>query len=84
MLSGSLEGGQIIVDVQKEDLVRLVLNGAAVSCTYSAPLYVKQADKVVLILAPESENSFSDGSSYLFGEGEDEPSAEGGGGRGGD
>lgn len=75
MLSGSLEGGQIIVDVQKEDLVRLVLNGAAVSCTYSAPLYVKQADKVVLILAPESENSFSDGSSYLFGEGEDEPSA---------
>ncbi|MDD2956292.1 MAG: carbohydrate-binding domain-containing protein [Oscillospiraceae bacterium] len=75
LLSGSLADGQIVVDAGKDDLVRLVLNGVDAACSSSAPLFVKQAEKVVLILAQGSENSFSDGSDYVFEDGEDEPNA---------
>ena len=39
MFSGELEDGQIIVDADKDDVVRLVLNGVSVAGKSSAPLY---------------------------------------------
>ncbi len=75
-ISGSLADGQIVVNTEDEKKVRLVLNGADISCSTSAPIAIMAADEVVVILADGSENHLSDGSSYLFeGAEEDEPNA---------
>ncbi len=56
VLSGAMETGhRIIVDAGKVRL-QIVLDGAAVENEDLAPLYVKQADKVFLTLAENSEN----------------------------
>lgn len=75
VLSGSLSDGQILVEAAKEDVVTLVLNGVQVSCSHSAPLYAKQADSVLLYLAEDSENYFSDATDYVYANEETEPSA---------
>ncbi len=72
ILTGSLSDGQVIVDAGDEDLVRLVFNGVTLFCSDSAPVYVKNADKTVLILAEGSENQLSDGNDYVLDE-EEEP-----------
>ncbi len=57
IVSGDLENGKIIVDSEKTDKLQIVLNGANISCKGSAPIYVKQADKVFLTLANETTNT---------------------------
>ena len=75
-ISGSLADGQIIVNTEDQKKVRLVLNGADINCSTSAPIAVMAADEVVVILADGSENHLSDGSSYVFDSAEeDEPNA---------
>ena len=66
LVSGSLENGQILVDAGKEDLIRIILNGAEIHCENSAPLYSKQAGKTLVILSAGSENRLSDGESYDY------------------
>lgn len=75
VLSGTLEDGQVIVDADKNDLVRLVLNGVTLSCSTNAPIYSKQADKTILILADGSQNTVQDATQYVYATGEDEPDA---------
>jgi len=75
VLSGSLTGGQIVVDAADTDKVQIVLNGVSVTCPDSAPIYVKQADKVFLTLAGGTANTVTDGDAYTLAEGEDEPDA---------
>ena len=65
-LSGSLEDGQIIVNTMDEETVRLILNGVDLQSSTSAPIYVIEADEVVLILADNSVNSVSDGANYTL------------------
>lgn len=65
LLSGSIENGQIVVDAPKDEKVQLVLSGASVHCDTHAALYVKQADKVFVTLAPGTENSLSSGASFI-------------------
>lgn len=64
VISGSLSDGQIVVDATDNDLVRIVLNGVGIACSDSAPIYVDDALKVVLILAEGTENTVSDTNSY--------------------
>ncbi len=71
LVSGSLSDGQIIVDADGETKLQIVLNGASVHCESNAALYIKKADKVFLTLAPDSENSLSDGETRAFAEDED-------------
>ena len=59
ILTGRLENGQIIVDADKNDKVRLVLDGASINCDTGAAVYVRQADKVFITLAAGSENTLS-------------------------
>lgn len=59
IVSGDLENGKIIVDSEKTDKLQIVLNGANISCKGSAPIYVKQADKVFLTLANETTNTLT-------------------------
>lgn len=64
ILSGELENGKIIVDSEKTDKLQIVLNGANISCEGSAPIYVKQADKVFLTLANETTNTLTSTGEY--------------------
>ena len=76
LISGSLDDGQIIVDTQDKETVRLVLNGADISCSTSAPIYVASANKTIIVLADGSENRLTDGESYILEDKEsDEPNA---------
>lgn len=74
VLEGKISDGQIIVDVPDTDtkVVTLILNGVEVSCSDSAALYVKSAEKVVLSLVEGTTNTFSDGKEYTYDDAENE------------
>jgi hypothetical protein len=75
-ISGTLNDGRIVVDTADEETVRLVLDGAKITCSTSAPIYVAGAEKTVITLADGTVNSVTDGSSYIFEDAEsDEPNA---------
>jgi hypothetical protein len=75
-LSGSLDNGQVIVSTEDENLVRIILSGVDIKNTASAPIFVVQADKTVIVLADDSQNSVTDGSAYVFESSDsDEPNA---------
>ncbi len=59
LLSGSLTNGQVIVDAEKTDAVKLVLHGASITCNGNAALYVKQADQVAVALADGTQNALT-------------------------
>ena len=74
-LTGSLRDGQIIVDTQETGMVRIVLNGVAIHNSSGAPIYIKDAEKAMIVLADNTQNLLSDGTSYLLETGMDEPNA---------
>ena len=65
VISGKLDNGQIVIDVEDKDTVRLVLNGAEINCTNNAPIYVKNAEKTIITLQAGTENLVSDGQKYV-------------------
>ena len=76
VVSGTLADGQIVIDAGKDDIVRLVLDNANLYCSTSAPLYAKQAGKLIVSLPDGTKNVLSDAASYVYEtEGEDEPNA---------
>lgn len=64
IVSGKLTDGQIVINAGDSDIVRLVLNGADLTCLSSAPIFVENAEKVVIILADGTQNKIVDGISY--------------------
>lgn len=58
-ISGSLSNGQIIVRAPETAKVELVLDGADISCTGSAAIYVVSADKVFVTTEKGSKNALS-------------------------
>lgn len=64
-LYGNLTGG-VRVEVEKSEKVKLILDGADISNSSGAALYIATADKVTLTLAEGGENILSDGSDYSF------------------
>ena len=75
LISGTLTNGQIVVNTQDESAVKLLMNGVNINCSNTAPLYIYNAEKAVLVLLDNTENVFTDGSTYTFASGEDEPNA---------
>jgi hypothetical protein len=76
VITGTLDDGQIMVDVGSEETVRLVLNGVDITCSTSAPIYVLNAVKVIITLEEGKENYITDGSSYVLADlTSDEPNA---------
>ncbi len=74
IISGSLSG-QIVVDAKGEK-VRLVLNGADITCSDSSPIYIRKAKSVTITLAEGSVNTLTDGTQYVYDDAaEDEPNA---------
>lgn len=56
ILSGSLKDGQIIIDADDSAKIQLVLNRVTINSGDSAPIFIKEADKVFITLAEGSTN----------------------------
>lgn len=65
VLSGTLDDGMVIVNTENTDKIQLVLDGVNINSSTSAAIYVAQADKVFLTLAPNSENILSNGGEFV-------------------
>jgi hypothetical protein len=75
-VSGTLNDGQIRVNTEDSVMVKLVLNGADITCSTSAPIYIINAGKTVITLANGTENYITDGNSYILEDpASDEPNA---------
>lgn len=75
-VSGALNDGQIVVDTQDEETVVLVLAGAEIDSSTSAPIMVSNAEKTVISLADGTENRIADERATLDTDAEaDEPNA---------
>ena len=61
---GTVQNGRIVVDTSKDAKVDLVFDGASVTRSNYAPLYVKQADKVTINLANGTQNILENGGSF--------------------
>jgi hypothetical protein len=64
-VTGILENGQIIIGASSNALVRVILNGAKITCATNAPIYVVTAEKVILVLAANTQNELADGAGNL-------------------
>ena len=65
-ISGTLDNGQIIVEVTKADRVTLILNNFTGHNESSAVIWVKSADKVYLEVKTGTTNTLTDGATYVF------------------
>jgi hypothetical protein len=76
VVEGTLKDGEIVVDAEDAGTVRIILNGATINSSTSAPIYVKQADKTVISLEKNTKNILSDATEYVYEDEEaDEPEA---------
>ncbi len=65
-LKGTLTNGGLVIDTTAEGVVRLILDGVSLTNSSGAAIYIKNADKVILVLADNSINSIADGENYSF------------------
>ncbi len=76
VIKGSLDDGQIIVDTDEKGVVKLILNGTSITSLSSAPIFIRNADDVEIILASGTTNVLTDAETYIFEiQDEDEPKA---------
>ncbi|MDJ1471848.1 carbohydrate-binding domain-containing protein [Xanthocytophaga flava] len=61
-VSGTLTDGQVVVNTDTSSKVKIILNGAYITSTSTAPLYVKNAAKTIIYLTPSTQNTLTDGS----------------------
>jgi hypothetical protein len=64
--SGILTNGQIIVNSSDKNVVRLILNGVNITNATNAPVNIQSAEKTVIVLADNTQNYITDGTSYVF------------------
>lgn len=65
LLSGTLTDGQIVVNAGDTDKVQLVLAGVDITSSTSAAIYALEADKVFVTLAAGTENTLTNGGTYV-------------------
>ncbi len=58
----------VIIEAGEEDDVRLILNGAAITCSEGPAILEKSADKLILTLAEGTVNTLTDAASLTEGE----------------
>lgn len=74
VFSGSFNG-QVVVDLESKGTVKLVLNGAEITSSTSAAIFVKSAKKTIVSLQEGTQNMLSDARNYVLEDGKDEPNA---------
>ena len=79
LVSGTLSDGQIKVTAPDTEEVHVILNGAEITSSTSAPLLIEEAEKVFVTLAEASENTLTDkaGSTATIGTDTDATSIDG-------
>ncbi len=65
IISGTLNNGMIIVDVDDSSKVQLILDNATITNDTSAAIYVLEADKVFITTAADSTNALTNGGEYV-------------------
>lgn len=60
VISGSLSNGQLIIDIDKEDKVKLVFNGVAINSQMGPAVWIKSAEKVIVTLVDGTFNTLAD------------------------
>ena len=63
-LTGTLEDGNISVNVGNEELVTLVLDNVNITSSEGPAIYVENADKVIIVLEEGTTNTLTDGTTY--------------------
>lgn len=74
-IQGTLNDGQIAVDTESEEAVKIILNDVKASNSSNAPFNVISAEKVIVFLPDGTSNTFSDTENYVFEDDDDEPNA---------
>lgn len=64
ILSGSLDDGMVIIDAEDTDKIQLVLDDVSIKSTDCAALYVRQADKVFVTTAADTDNTLTGGETF--------------------
>lgn len=64
ILSGTLDDGVIKVDASGSAKVHIVLEGASITSSAAAALYIREADKVFVTLAEGTDNLLANGGSF--------------------
>lgn len=64
LISGSLSDGMIIIDTEDTAKPHLIFNDVSINSKTSAALYVLEAEKVVVTLAPDTDNVLSNGGEF--------------------
>ncbi|MCR4891652.1 MAG: carbohydrate-binding domain-containing protein [Lachnospiraceae bacterium] len=76
ILSGTLNEGQIIVENQDDENIRLVLMGTEISCSTAAPIYAEDAKNLYITLAKGMMNRITDTRDTIVDEEEEAESQE--------
>lgn len=63
-ITGSIEDGQIVVNATDKGAVTLILSGVNLTNQTGAPIWVEQADEVILTLEKGTDNTITDGDVY--------------------
>ncbi|MCM3441856.1 carbohydrate-binding domain-containing protein [Metabacillus halosaccharovorans] len=76
VLSGQMDNGQIVVDAEDKNTVKLILNGVDIQSSTSSAIYVMNSEKTTISLVEGTENTVSDAEQYVYEDSsEDEPNA---------
>ncbi len=65
ILRGTMDNGMVLVSADSSAKVQLVLDTVSIHSATSAPIYVRNADKTFITLAPGSTNVLSNGGSFV-------------------
>jgi hypothetical protein len=71
-LRGTLNDGQVVVDDEHKGAITLILDGVTLHSSTSAPIYIKEAGSVEIILADGTQNTLTDATTYVYATREDE------------
>ncbi len=75
-ITGNLNDGQIIIDSEDKNSIKLILNEVSLYCSNSAPVYIRNSSKTIIKLEENTINTLKDGSSYSYDDTENqEPNA---------
>lgn len=75
-LTGTLTNGQVVIETDDEDEVRLILDGVTITSSTSAAIAALDAEEVIVILATDSQNTLADATTYVYPSADvDEPNA---------
>ena len=75
LISGKLSDGQIVINADKNDEVKLVLDNAEITCSKAPAIYASKCKKTIILLKEGTKNTLTDGSGYTADNDSDTPDA---------